>query len=489
MKPFRDLSLRAKLALSAALASGAALLLVGAAVLVLDSITLRASLVRRTGVQADIVGANCLSALQFSDPESARATLAALRADPLLVAAALYTDDHRLFAEYHRVERSRQDPLPAEISEKAGGHRLAGNRLLLFRPVRFNEALLGTVLLVADTSEISATLARDVVVFACVLAVSLLLALKVSSIMQRRISGPILKLVATARAVTVDKNYGVRIIPESGDEIGVLVTAFNEMLDEMQKRQDDLRQAHDKLEQRVTERTAQLEEANHELEAFTYSVSHDLRAPLRHIAGFAEMLDASGGEAAGNGNRYARKIARAAARMGDLIDDLLVFSRMGRAELQATQVNLASMVEDVVRECGQDTGSRAIDWRIGRLPVVRADPAMLRLALVNLIANAVKYTGKRDQARIEIGADRDTDYEVVVCVRDNGVGFEMKYVGKLFGVFQRLHRSDEFEGTGIGLANVRRIIHRHGGRTWAEGAPGEGAAFYFSLPKQQEATS
>jgi light-regulated signal transduction histidine kinase (bacteriophytochrome) len=250
-----------------------------------------------------------------------------------------------------------------------------------------------------------------------------------------------------------------------------------------------LKTADGRLEQRVAERTAQLQSANKELEAFCYSVSHDLRAPLRHIAGFAELLGAAAGGVNESGKRYVQKITQAATRMGQLIDDLLVFSRIGRTEMQTVTVDLGDLLAEVLKEAQPDLKGRQIDWQIGPLPTVRGDPSTLRLALANLVSNAVKYTGTRERPRIEIGVGQDTDRELVIFVRDNGVGFDMQYASKLFGVFQRLHRAEEFEGTGIGLANVRRIIDRHGGRTWAEGESGRGAAFYFSLPKDREAAA
>jgi signal transduction histidine kinase len=230
-------------------------------------------------------------------------------------------------------------------------------------------------------------------------------------------------------------------------------------------------------------RGALLEAANKELEAFSYSVSHDLRAPLRHIDGYAALLRKAVGESLNDkAARYLQTISDSAKQMGQLIDDLLVFSRMGRQEMLHTTVNLDQLIKTILYDLRLDLQGRQISWTIQALPQVAGDPAMLRQVFMNLLTNAVKFTSNRPVAKIEVGVDRRSAAEVVIFVRDNGVGFDMQYAPKLFGVFQRLHRADEFEGTGIGLANVRRIVHRHGGRTWAEGAPDEGATFYVALP-------
>lgn len=240
------------------------------------------------------------------------------------------------------------------------------------------------------------------------------------------------------------------------------------------------------LEQRVRQRTAQLEAANQELEAFTYSVSHDLRAPLRHIDGFVEILQTNAADQLDTENRqHLQTIAQAARQMGILIDDLLSFSRLSRAKVNLQTVSLVKLIQEAMRHLKRESEGRNVQWVIHNLPDVKADPGLLRQALENLITNALKYTRTRERARIEIGAT-GKGTETVIFVRDNGVGFDMRHADKLFGVFQRLHRANEFEGTGVGLALVRRIIHRHGGRTWAEGAPNAGATFYFSLPKDGE---
>jgi signal transduction histidine kinase len=244
--------------------------------------------------------------------------------------------------------------------------------------------------------------------------------------------------------------------------------------------EDSLRQAREEL----AKRAAELEAANKELESFTYSVSHDLRAPLRHVVGYAELLQKqSSASLDEKGRRYMAMILEASKRMGNLIDDLLGFSRIGRAEARKTAVSLDQLVREVITELKQDTKDRDIAWTVGALPVCYGDRSMLKVALMNLLSNAVKFTRIRPRAKIEIGCADGKDNQVELFVADNGAGFDIQYVNKLFGVFQRLHRVEEFEGTGIGLATVQRIIHRHGGEVRAQGAVDQGATFYFSLPR------
>jgi signal transduction histidine kinase len=251
-------------------------------------------------------------------------------------------------------------------------------------------------------------------------------------------------------------------------------------LAERKRREEEIRRLNADLERR----TIELQATNKELEAFAYSVSHDLRAPLRHVAGYSELLQKHAAAALDEkSRRYVSMLLDSARRMGTLIDDLLDFSRIGRAEAHNTLVSLGQLVREIMSELERDTERRNILWKVGTLPSVYGDRAMLRVAFVNLISNAVKFTRTRPEAEIEIGSLDGGQDEVVVFVRDNGVGFDMKYVNKLFGVFQRLHRAEAFEGTGIGLATVQRIAHRHGGRVWAESAVDRGATFYFSAPK------
>ncbi|NJC89297.1 MAG: GAF domain-containing protein [Desulfuromonas sp.] len=249
--------------------------------------------------------------------------------------------------------------------------------------------------------------------------------------------------------------------------------------------EEALRQLNRELEDRVADRTARLEAANKELEAFAYSVSHDLRAPLRHIHGFLYRLRQKIESGLDEESRhFMEAVTRAAKRMDTLIEDLLAFSRMGRDEMRRAEFALDELVQEIIRELEPETRDRNIRWTIAALPVVAGDRAMLRVVLENLIANAIKFTRRKDPAEIEIGSLPPDASETVLFVRDNGAGFDMRYASRLFGVFQRLHSEEEFEGTGIGLANVRRVIVRHGGRTWAAGRVGEGATFYFTLPRR-----
>ncbi|HUQ26785.1 MAG TPA: PAS domain S-box protein [Burkholderiales bacterium] len=262
---------------------------------------------------------------------------------------------------------------------------------------------------------------------------------------------------------------------------------FNTLQDvSAQKRtEEEIRALNEQLEMRVRQRTAELEAVNRELEAFSYSVSHDLRAPLRHIDGFADLL-ATDRETrlSEDGARYVNIMRDSVRQMGRLIDDLLAFSRMGRAEMRYQRVDTAALVAEVIASLKPDVGDRRVEWNVAPLPQVRADGAMLRQVWANLLGNAVKYTRQRAAARIDIGCNAGPS-EIEFFVRDNGAGFNQKYAQKLFGVFQRLHRAEDFEGTGVGLANVRRIVTRHGGTTRAEGALDQGAVFYFTLPLTQ----
>jgi PAS domain S-box-containing protein len=275
-------------------------------------------------------------------------------------------------------------------------------------------------------------------------------------------------------------SYNATTFYDRGRRLQGVFAAARDMT-ELKRFEHTLRQS-EAQSARDAEHASQLAVLNQELEAFSYSVSHDLRAPLRHIHGYVEMLQrATDGQLSEKATHYLKTITAASVEMGQLIDDLLAFSRVGRAEIRASAVNLDELISKVVRGLELATKGRSIVWTIAPLPLVMGNAALLKQVFTNLLDNALKYSRTHDPATIEIGSAGNEGARVVLFVRDNGVGFDMQYVHKLFGVFQRLHRAEEFEGTGIGLATVRRIVARHGGRVWAEGAIGEGATFYFTL--------
>jgi signal transduction histidine kinase len=301
---------------------------------------------------------------------------------------------------------------------------------------------------------------------------------------------PLSAMAAAAQQIT-DGNLAARSgVPRGRSDLHKFAERFDQMAESLQRRHGELESANVQikrhnleLEQRVAERTSDLEHLNQELEAFSYSVSHDLRAPLRHVNGFAQMLAQNPVlDSNSQAQRHLGLIVSSAKQMGTLIDDLLSFSRMGRQSLHLRTVDVAQMVSEIVHELQVHERDREIQWIIESLPEVEADPATLRQVWVNLISNALKYTRRKSPAVISVTSETK-DGEIIFAVSDNGDGFDMAFADKLFGVFQRLHSAEEFEGTGIGLANVRRIISRHGGRTWAEGKVGQGATFWFSLLK------
>src|SRR6266550_690478 len=343
----------------------------------------------------------------------------------------------------------------------------------------------------ADARELLSALRAD----PHMVAAALLAAYLLSRVLQGAISQPVLMLAETARAVSDRRDYSVRAAKLGEDELGVLTDAFNHMLSRIEAQDRALRESKEGLEQRVGERTHELEErnqalrhnaaqllaANTELDAFAYSVSHDLRAPLRSIDGFSQvLLEDYAAQLDEAGRDSLRRVRAATQRMGTLIDDLLKLARVTRAEMRTEVVDLSVMARDIAAELQRATPERQVEFAIAQGLEARGDARLLRVALENLLGNSWKYTAKRTKPKIEFGSTEENGGRAFL-VRDNGAGFDMRYADKLFGVFQRLHSLSEFEGTGVGLATVRRIITRHGGRIWAEGAVDQGATFYFTL--------
>lgn len=489
MVSFRNATIRQKLTWMSALASTTALLLAGSAFFAYHLVTFRSSIVRTLSIQADTIGLNSVSALRFDDQRSAEETLSALRADRNIITAAIYSAEGRLFAAYAGNAGNRTSLDPAISPAQSDTARFEGRTLELYHTIVSEGERLGTVHLAYSLDDLFADLARFLAIALVVLAVSVLAALLAASRIQRSFSQPIARLAEAAKAVSREKDYAVRVEPtQSRDELGVLIDTFNEMLVQIQMRDAEVeggkerfQKLNEELEERVLRRTAELEATNKELEAFTYSVSHDLRAPLRRIDGFANLLvEEHGAQLSDEAARYLSRVREGTRHMGQLVDDLLNLARLGRKELNLQVTGLSSIVEGVAGVLKRETADRAVEWKIQSLPFVECDPALMEVVFMNLLSNAVKYTRPRERAVIEVGSVEENGHRVIF-VRDNGVGFSMKYADKLFGVFQRLHRAEDFEGTGVGLATVQRILYKHGGRIWAEAELDKGACFYFTI--------
>jgi light-regulated signal transduction histidine kinase (bacteriophytochrome) len=336
-----------------------------------------------------------------------------------------------------------------------------------------------------------------------VLLSSLLIALLLSAKLQALISEPLLAVTKVAHEVIDNEDYSHRAVKRSDDEVGVLVDAFNQMLTKIQQREaalhatnlrlaseitrhkaarDEIAALNLNLEKRVAERTAALEASNKELEAFSYSVSHDLRAPLRGIDGFAAFLQIDYADKLdAQGKSHVQRVRAATRRMGQLIDHLLKLSRTARSEIKPSRINLSELAQTIAKDLQRTGIGRSATFAIAPDMIVDADPVLLQVALENLMGNAWKFTGKRAVAWIEVGSTTTKEGGIAYFVRDNGAGFDMRYADKLFVAFQRLHAITDFDGTGVGLANVQRIVRRHGGKVWAEAALDQGATFYFTL--------
>jgi signal transduction histidine kinase len=464
------------------LVSGVALLLACTAFFAYDQVTFRHQLVRTLSAQAQIIGSNSVSAILFNDPQSAFNTLSALKHSSNIASAGILTADQHVFAQFVREGGSEILNIPSLGEDQLEGHWFRTTHAVLVRKILSERKLVGFVYLRADLRELDQRLWRYALISAAVLLFSLTFALLASLRFRKSVARPIVVLADTARKVSRDKDYRARVDTTSeGGELAVLIDSFNEMLKEIQERDSDLQKAQDELEHRVAERTRELVSANLELEAFSYSVSHDLRGPLDAMNGFSYVLLKNYSDKLdANGKESLQSIRTAAMRMSELIDDLLDLSRITTSSLQRERVDLSAFARSVMEELRRATPDRKVEFVVPPTTEAYADSRLLKIVMDNLLRNAWKYTSHHEQARIEFGCDSSSG-RAVYFVRDDGSGFDQRSADRLFQPFHRLHSAAEFPGNGIGLATVRRIVQRHGGSVWAEGEVGKGATFYFTL--------
>lgn len=466
-----------------------ALVLALGAMLAFDLVRYRSGALADLATQAELVGRTSAAALAFGDVRSAQENVDLLRYHPKIEAAGIYDARGKPIAQYLR---EPDEPLPR--LPEGDGVRIEGNSMVAFKRVVIDREILGTVYLRADY-EFYDRLFGYLAIAALVMAASVLAAYFLSRPLRRAVARPLQAIIAVAREVTEKRNFALRADKLSDDEIGQLAEAFNTMLAEIGRAtgelrgevaervraEGEIRRLNAELEARVKERTAQLEYSNGELEAFCHTVSHDLRGPLRSIDGFSQaLLEDFPQDAPEEAKRYIARIRAATLRMSQLIEDLLNLSRVSRAELRREDVDVGEIARQVVAELQAREPQREVQVGVWDGMHARADARLLRAALENLIGNAWKFTSKAARPGIEVGRMREGERRIFF-VRDNGAGFDMAYADKLFSAFQRLHGANEFAGTGIGLATVKRIIQRHGGDIWADAEPGKGAVFYFSL--------
>jgi signal transduction histidine kinase len=433
--------------------------------------------------QADLLGLATAPALSFNDPKTARENLALLKARPNILGAAIYTPDGRLFASYGAGANAGATPAAG-----ADGVRVDGGDLVAFKTIVNEGERLGAVHLRARHERLDHLL-QYLMVVALVIAGSLALALLLSNRLLSVVTRPLLAVSDVARRITAGRDYSLRATRTTDDEVGEVVDAFNGMLVELARRAEVLEQANQQtlalnaeLEDRVRRRTSQLEIANLELEAFSYSASHDLRAPLHAIDSFSNLLEKSVREHLDDrGRHFINRIQVNARLMAKLIDALLTLAHVSRATLEREQVDLSALAAEALQRCREQEPHRVAVIEVAPGMHALADTMLVNQVVQNLVGNAWKFTSKVPQANITIGCEASAGHPPKFFVRDNGAGFDMAYADKLFNAFQRLHSPHEFPGTGIGLATVQKIVSRHEGKIWAESAPGQGATFYFTL--------
>ena len=483
MKFWTSQSISDKLMRMTLLVGGVSLLLAYFSFLIYDLYSLRQQLMVSMATDANIVGANSVTALIFDDRQVAESTLSALRNSPQIRAAVILRPDGTELARYLR-NPSTQFQLNEQLAlNETQRFWTKGRDILLGSRIRFQGGWVGSVYLLAETSGVARSIEQFGLISAAMLLVCFAIALLSTSTIRHLVSDPLTDLAQTAQVVTRERDYSVRAkIPPSSDELAFLVKSFNEMLEQIQTRDRALESSRAELEQRVDERTAELSATNKELEAFSYSVAHDLRGPLQHINNIGFLLQHSSSQNLdAEGRMLVDRLLDGSKRMSLLIDDLLNLSRASSHPLHRRPIDLSLVADTIAARLQAEKDGRNVRFDIARAAHVFADEGLMQVVLDNLIGNAWKYTSRHDDALIQFGYS-DEKGETIFFVRDNGAGFNPRYADRLFRPFQRLHSQSEFAGTGVGLATAYRIVTRHGGKIRARGDIDKGATFYFTIP-------
>ena len=480
MLSLRDIPIQKKLMRVILAISGVVLLVTCTTFFIYEYYSFRKGTLQELSTLGEIISSNSTAALAFDNPDDATEILLALKAEKHIIAACLYDKKGKLFAHYANSTNSHATVFPLKPEQK--GYQFIHGHLEGFQPVTQGSRQLGTLYLKSDLQAMYEKFMLYGILAALVITVSFIIAYLLSKTLQKNISKPILALTEIAQSISYWRNYSVRADKWGNDELGVLTDAFNHMLEQIEEQNRVLSEFNQTLEQKVSKRTEELQVLNKELESFSYSISHDLRAPLRAINGFMNIFSEDYASTVDDeGKRIINVVLTNSKKMGMLIDDLLSFSRLGRIDLVKTDFSMKATVMSVWEDLHKMEPGRIIEFELDELPNASAEQATIRQVWVNLISNAIKYTGNKEKAHIKISFTRN-EKEVVYSISDNGAGFDMKYYDKLFGVFQRLHSNEEFTGTGVGLAIVQRIVEKHGGDVSAKAIVNEGAIFYFSLP-------
>ncbi|HEV2646455.1 MAG TPA: ATP-binding protein [Acidobacteriaceae bacterium] len=480
-RPTRTRSIAARLSVMNLLVSGIALLLAYVSFVAYDLVNTRQAAVDSLTAEAQIIGANSVTAILYDDQAVAQSTLSALSGTSDVTGAAIYTTSGHAFAQYLREGAAPLQPPPNSAPVAATSWR-SGLDVLIASPIVFQGKHLGIVYIQAHFTNLRLQARRFALITAAILLLCLLIGLLVGNVFRRLLSQPIISLARTSRLISRYKDYSLRFEPSASySELESLTDAFNEMLAEIQQRDAALEQGRTELEHRVEDRTAQLVAANRELESFSYTVAHDLRGPLEIITNICYLLqnpDANDPPEVNEGMLI--RLTSSVSNMSSIIDDLLNLSRATSAGLHRKQLDLSNLACTLLEDLTAAHPERDVKTSVQLGCHANADKGLIQIVLQNLLRNAWKFTSRTQSAQIEFGCIRQ-EAEQVFFVRDNGAGFDQHMASRLFKPFERLHAESDFSGTGIGLATVQRVIDRHGGRIWAHGEVAKGATFYFTL--------